>query len=182
MATLKTAVLSMSFAIIGLAGCGGSPTGGTTAEAPSAAGPTLPAALFAASSPAGAVSLVDAKAAAKAGDRVIFEARVGGRRQAFVEGRAIFFVADPSLLSCDQLHGDSCKTPWDYCCETPDNLLRHMATVQVVDDAGSPLEVSLRDEHGLAPLKTVFVTGTVERIDESGAFVVDAETIHVSEG
>ncbi|MHC4991519.1 MAG: hypothetical protein ACYTGC_11115 [Planctomycetota bacterium] len=140
----------------------------------------VPATLFASTAPADAIPLISLKSAAKAGDRVVFEARVGGRRDAFLEDRAVFFVADSSLLSCDQLHGDTCKTPWDYCCEPRDNLTRHMATVQVVDGSGNPLKRSLAGQQGLEPLKTVIVTGTVDTA-ESGAFVVNAETIHVKE-
>ena len=141
----------------------------------------VPPNLFATSAPPGAVPLVDAKATAKTGDTVVFEARVGGRIESFVPNRAVFFVADPSILSCDQIHGDSCKTPWDYCCEPPDNLRKHMATVQVVDDSGQPLKLSLHEKHGLEPLKTVYVTGVVEQVDAAGTFVVNAETIHVKE-
>ena len=57
-----------------------------------------------------------------------------------------------------------------------------MATVQVVDDRGQPLKASLQDQHGLEPLKTIVVTGTIAQIDDSGNFVVNAEAIHVKEG
>ncbi|MHC5003782.1 MAG: hypothetical protein ACYTJ0_11730 [Planctomycetota bacterium] len=180
---IQTVVLCLAAAT--LLGCEGVPADDATAQAPppaAAAAPTIPATLFAATAPADAIPLIDAKANAGPGDRVVFEARVGGRREAFVENRAVFFVADSSLLSCDQLHGDTCKTPWDYCCEPRDNLLKHMATVQVVDGDGQPLKTSLSDAHGLAPLRTVLVTGTVLEVDEAGTFVVNAESIHVKEG
>ena len=143
---------------------------------------SIPATLFASSAPSGAKPLFEAKSGAKQGDRVVFEARVGGRKTPFVENRAVFFVTDSSLLSCDQLPGDACQTPWDYCCEPQDNLLANMATVQVVDDSGQPLKVSLETEHGLEPLKTVIIVGTVNQMDEAGTFVVNAESIHVKEG
>lgn len=163
-----------------LAGCGQASPSGTATAVPTDT-VSWPAGLFAAALPDGAVALVEAKDAARPGDRVVFEARVGGRKDAFVENRAVFFVADTSLPTCADLHGDSCKTPWDYCCEPAENLLRHMATVQVVDAEGQPLRATLQDQHGLAHMKTVFVTGTVDAIDDAGNLVVNAETIHVRE-
>ena len=57
-----------------------------------------------------------------------------------------------------------------------------MATVQVVDDDGQPLKASLAEGHGLKPLRTVVVSGTVDQVDEAGNFVVNADLIHVKEG
>ena len=132
--------------------------------------------------PKSALSLIDVKTGAQTGDQVVFLARIGGRLDPFVENRAVFFVADPSLATCNEVEDDGCKTPWDYCCEPRDVLLKHMATVQIVDENGQPMKVSLIDEHGLAPERTVYVTGTVHRMDEAGSFVVNAESIHVKEG
>ena len=155
-----------------------SETGSSTSSDPS----IVPASVFVSASSNDAQQLADVKESAKLGDRVTFEARVGGRVEPFVDGRAMFFVTDASLKDCAQLHGDSCKTPWDYCCESKDNLLKHMATVQVVDANGRPMKVSLANTHGLEPLRTVQVTGTVQSIDDVGNMVVNAEAIHVEEG
>ena len=176
MKALVSAAAAMSMLVL-ITGCGPA----TPAPAGNTAQVAVPSSLFASVVPPDAVPLVAVKADAKPGDRVVFEARVGGRREAFVENRAIFFVADPSIKSCDQLPGDTCKFPWDYCCETPESRTKHMATVQVVDASGQPLKASLEDERGLAPLKTVVVTGTVDQTEE-GNFVVNAETIHVKGG
>ena len=157
------------------AGCGVEQAPSTPA---SAAG-YLPAGLFVATPPAGAKSLAEAKSGTSPGDHVVFEARVGGRVEAFVEHRAIFFVADAGLQSCDQIHGESCTTPWDYCCEDPKSLLQNIGTVQVVDASGQPLKQSLLSEHGLEPLRTIVVEGTVQQADTAGNFVVNADRIHV---
>jgi len=176
------ALLSMTIAacLVALGGC-------SDASAPveAVAGPgsgAVPASFFASTVPDGVQPLRKAKEGAKTGDRVVFEARVGGRREPFVENRAVFFVTDSAVPSCDELHGDACKTPWDYCCEPKDDLLAAMATVQVVDGKGRPYKASLADGHGLEPLKTVVVIGTVALIDDAGNFVVNAESIHVKEG
>lgn len=173
---------ALLLALFIVAGCG-------KHDADHAAAPTrapavaVPASLFAETPPPSVVSLTAAKDGASAGDHVVFDARVGGRRDPFVENRAIFVVADTSLPSCAELHeDDSCRTPWDYCCEPKDSLLRNMATVQVVDDDGQPLKASLAGVHGLIGLATVVVSGTVEQVDDAGTFVVRAESIHVKGG
>ena len=88
------------------------------------------------------------------------------------------FVADPVILSCDQIHGDTCKTPWDYCCEPRDNLAKHMATVQVVDDSGEAIKAPIQNVNGLDHLKTIVVSGVVHEAGD-GVFVVNAESIYV---
>ncbi len=177
MKALLSAIFAMSL-FLGAPGCDRSapdPTAATAGEV------SVPPSLFVATEPADARPLAAAKAGAKVGDHVVFEARIGGRREAFVAGRAIFFVADPSLRSCDEIPGDTCKYPWDYCCETPESRTKNMATVQVVDAGGQPLRTSLEDRHGLAPLRTVVVVGTVGQAD-GGNLVVNAEAIHVKPG
>jgi hypothetical protein len=139
----------------------------------------MPGTLFSPDAPEKVSSLSEAKTTSAVGDEVTFEARIGGRVEPFLAERAVFFVADSSLKTCSELHGDGCKTPWDYCCEPKDNLLRHMATVQVVDAAGQPLKMSLLDKHGLTPEARVMITGTVAEVDEAGTFVINASSIHV---
>ena len=181
----KSILLTLAaVSVLGLSACTESATdeANENGDEPAQTAISVPATLFATTAPGDARPLFEAKSAAKQGDRVVFEARVGGRKAPFVENRAVFFVTDPSILSCDQLHGDTCATPWDYCCEAQDNLLANMATVQVVDDSGQPLKASLEEEHGLEPLKTVIIVGTVNQMDDAGTFVVNAESIHVKEG
>lgn len=170
-------VPALGAALLALAACSKSePTETTSTNG--AADAALPAALFAGAAPTDARPLIEVKADAAVGDEIVFEARVGGRAKPFVENRAVFFVTDASLLDCSQIHGDSCRTPWDYCCEPPENLRAHMATVQVVDASGAPLKVAIEGAHAIEPLRTVVVTGLVTEAGD-GAFVVDARTIHV---
>jgi len=180
MSRLHTLLPSLLLATA-LTGC---PQGGEAApptEAPpGAAAAAIPDALYLAARPEGAAaSLLELKGKSKVGDSVLFEARVGGREDPFVEGRAIFVVADSALQSCDAIEGDGCKTPWDYCCETPADLLENVATVRFVDAAGDPLEASVKDHKGLSGLKTVVVRGTVKEADGSGNFVVDADGVWI---
>lgn len=147
------------------------------AAAPDAAAPD---AVFVSERPAGAEPLLAVKQRSKVGDQVVFEARVGGRAEPFVSKRAIVTVIDPKLASCADEEGDSCAEPWDYCCETAEELVRQSATVRVVDGAGQPLADTLEGRNGLAGLKTVVVQGTVVEANEAGVFVVDATGVWVA--
>ncbi len=137
----------------------------------------LPRTLFSSQRPATVVRLREAKAGSKAGDTVTFEARIGGRVDPFVGGRALMLVADPGLESCESM-ADSCKTPWDYCCEARESLLDNTATVRVVDSEGQIVATSLQGAGGLAPLRTVIVTGTVAETSPA-TFLIDATSLHV---
>jgi hypothetical protein len=188
--TVTLMTLAMAFSMV--AGCGDaspnadhadleargaetSPSSSTTANA------QVPDGFFLEVAPAGAVPLRDAKNSASVGDRVVLEARIGGRAEPFTESAAVFLIADPSLPNCAELHGDGCPTPWDYCCEPKDSLMKNLATVQIVDDAGRPLRGSVRGVHGLDPLARIIVVGTV-RASDGPTFVIDASEIHVIAG
>lgn len=135
--------------------------------------------IFLAQEPAGAKPLIEVKKEAKTGDEVVFVARVGGRKKPFVEQRATFIAVDPKLLTCDQACG-TCPTPWDYCCETLDDIQRHAATVRVLGDDGKVIAKSIKAVQGLDPLKTVVIKGKIAMRDDAGmSFVVDATGIHV---
>lgn len=180
---IATTALSIAMAML-LTGCkpAADEQSAETSTPPAATPAGLPASLFAASAPTDAEPLMAVKSTAKAGDQVVFQARVGGRADAFLENRAVFFVVDPAVKSCDDLHPGRCKKPWDYCCTPADDLLASMATVQVVDADGRPIKQTLHNEHGLDGLTLISVTGTVDQVDDAGNFVVNAESIHVQEG
>ena len=184
---MSVALLIASTLIVAGCGGGGASDGsgngnGGDGATPQTSAADMPTEVFAAAPPGDVVPLIDAKTAAAPGDRVVFEARIGGRVEPFLDKQAIFFVTDPSIPDCSQLHGDTCPTPWDYCCEPKDNLLKHMATVQIVDADARPLAMSARGQHGLEPGRTVLIEGTVGSKEDGGAFVVNAESIYVLEG
>lgn len=141
----------------------------------------LPEGLFLAAAPSEAMSLLQAKTSASVGEQVAFEARIGGRVEPFAEGSAVFLVADRSIPTCTELHGHGCPTPWDYCCEPKDNLLKNMATVQIVDEAGRPLRGTVKGVGSLDPMAEIVVVGTVSQ-SEGPAFVVNASQIYVKSG
>jgi hypothetical protein len=129
--------------------------------------------------PADAKSVSTARKTAKKGDTVVIEAKVGGRAEPFVKNRAILMVADRSLRSCDQIPGDTCAKPWDYCCEPPESKRANMMTIQFVGADGKPLKVGAQGAGGLEPLRLVTFEGTVAEIDDKGTFVVHVKRMHV---
>ncbi len=48
---------------------------------------------------------------------VVVVGRIGGRVNPWVKGTAAFPIVDRSLKPCNEIEGDTCETPWDYCCE-----------------------------------------------------------------
>src|SRR5207237_6745160 len=60
--------------------------------------------------------------------------RVGGRKSPWVKGTAAFSIVDRSLKACSERPGDTCPTPWDFCCEA--NLPKFTLLVLVQDADG----------------------------------------------
>ena len=169
---LTIIVLVSLAALLPLAtGCGESNNAASSSTAVKAA---VPKAYFTRNRPEEVVDLVDVKTTAAVGDEVTFLARVGGRMEPFVEGVAIFTVADPSLESCELMgEEDHCPLPWDYCCEDPVKLTAGSATIRIVDESGRPLPASAQGAGGLAPARYLVVGGVVADRNDDGLFVVD---------
>lgn len=127
--------------------------------------------------PADAKPVADTKKDAKDGDSVTLVGRIGGSEKPFVDGRASFTIVDTKLVPCSERPGDSCTTPWDYCCDT-DQLPANMASIKLVDDAGKTLAVDAKTGLGLKELQTVVVQGKAKR-DEAGNLSVLASGIFV---
>ncbi len=154
-------------------GCGKTPSA-DSASRPENTAAQLPATLMVASVDGEPISLLQAKQAAKAGEPVLLTGHIGGRPKPFVQGRSMFTLVDSSLPACT----DGCATAWDLCCESPADITAAAATIQVVDDAGRPLAVSLEGPGLLAPGQRVAVAGTVHQRDDA-TFVVNAERIAI---
>ena len=145
--------------------------------APSA---SLPAGFVLAAAPDNPVSVLVAKTTATDGQRIVIEGRVGGAKRAINDSRAIFTIADNSLLACDTMgDGDHCPTPWDYCCEDSDKLKAGLATVKIVNADGKPLDANLSTAMGLKPLQTVVVSGIAEPRSGDGSLVIRADGIYI---
>jgi hypothetical protein len=126
--------------------------------------------------PPGARAVIDIRKEAKDGDDVLVVGKIGGEKRPFVKDRASFMIVDLSLKSCDDIPGDNCKTPWDYCCAA--GLAEARLPVKFVDDEGRTLPTDARRLVGLKELQTVVVRGKARR-DDAGNLSVVASGLYV---
>lgn len=176
MHTLYLATLTL-IALL-LTGCGqqeATATAPATADQAAAASPSLPPDLLSDVIEDEPVGPLTAKAEAAAGDPIVLTGHIGGRANPFVDGRAMFTLIDLSLPVCV----DACPTPWDACCETPEDITAASATIQVVGPDEKPLRVGLKGPDRLQPGQKVVIAGQVAQKDDY-TFVVNAERIAVT--
>lgn len=134
----------------------------------------LPDGLFVKESIPTPLGVKEAKQRTKQGDTVVLFGRIGGRPVPFVQGRAVFLLADETLPPCT----DGCATPWDFCCTPPNIIMEGLATVQVLGPDGKTLKTGLQSVNGLQPMAVVMVEGRVVKKDMN-VFVVNADRIYV---
>ena len=177
---LKYRPLLLSVILIGVmvVGCD-KPSANQTTTSQRGSTEPLPSGLFLTQAPEKAAELIATRETAKDGDAVVVRARVGGRQDPFSADRAVMTVADTSLLSCDKMPGDTCETPWDYCCDDPASLAKAIASVQVVGSDGKPLRATLKNVSGIAPLKEVVIVGTLRKSPDGKAATINANGIFV---
>ncbi len=173
--TFVCAALAMSMMI----GCDGSDEADTSSNAEGASTASLPAELFLTAAPAESVAVRQLKAQVQEGDEVTMRVVVGGEVSVFVPGRAIMKVIDTEMENLCLKPGDSCKTPWDYCCATAEDLQQHRATVKVVDAQGKTLRVDLKGAGEIKEMKTLVVKGVVAQGSDTKNLVVNAQGIYV---
>lgn len=171
---LLGAAVGISLALL----CGGCERGAQPVRKPPASA-ALPAELFLAAEPTDALSVRAAKEQAKEGVEFAVRGRIGGRRDPFVAGTAIFLLVDKSVPMCSDHPGDRCPTPWDYCCEDRQSILAATATVQLVGADGRPLPIDVRGKAGLEPGAEVVVVGTKAKAEDGSTLVINARGIYV---
>ena len=116
----------------------------------------------------------------KAGDQVTVKGKIIGAHSVFVDGRASFVMGDPEkLTSCDLREGDSCKFPWDVCCEDSKDITANTLSVQLVDENGMVLKTGLKGKNGLKELALLIVQGTVSPQSSAESMVINATAIQV---
>ena len=130
-----------------------------------------------ASEPADASGVLDAKSSAVEGDAVVIRARIGGRKAPLSPGSPAFTVIDLGLPHCGENPADSCRTPWDYCCETPETITSNSATIQIVGPDGRPIAEDA-SSGGLKPLDEVVLVGTVGPRPSADVLIVLATGIY----
>lgn len=119
--------------------------------------------------------------AAAVGDRVVISGRVGGSEEPIARDRAVMMIVGPGVPACSDKPGNTCATPWDYCCERREDVAAHAALVEVTGPDGRPLAVNLSAAGGIAPGVEVVVVGTVRRVGtgEEPSLVVAATGVFV---
>lgn len=132
--------------------------------------------------PEGGKHVTEARDTVKDAEDVVIIGRIGGSLDPWVNGRAAFSIVDPALLACsdEKEEGEpcSCKTPWDYCCET-DKLGNAMALVTFVEPDGTVVKHGARDVFkDLKELETVVIQGKAKR-DDAGNLTVLASGMFV---
>ncbi|GAB5495656.1 MAG: hypothetical protein Phyf2KO_07360 [Phycisphaerales bacterium] len=121
--------------------------------------------------PADAVSVSEAKTSASEGQAIVIRGRIGGRKETITEGSPVFTVVDLALPHCGEIPGDTCKKPWDYCCETPEDLTANSATIRLSSDDPRV--------GGLKELDEVVITGTVGPRPNESVLTVSATGVFV---
>jgi hypothetical protein len=169
---MKIFVSTMMAVMCGLmVGCGQSE------EQAAAPAEPLPAGLIVTTAPEGALDVAAAKQSARDGQPIVVKGHVGGQVEPLVANRAIMTIADLSLRTCDQVPGDTCKTPWDSCCEPKDVVAAKSISIQVVHPDGKPIKAGLSGLGGIKPQKQVIVEGVAKQVDQTT--VVQARHIYV---
>jgi hypothetical protein len=145
-------------------------------QAVAAEGDDVGAAYKLAEQPKDAAEVIATRESAENGADVVVVGRIGGRANPWLKGAAAFTIADRSLTPCNEIEGDTCKTPWDYCCEA--DLGQATALVMFVDDAGKVVKQDARELLGVKELDTVYLVGKAKR-DKSGNVTVMAAKVYV---
>lgn len=165
---MKTLLIPTLIAL--LAACGGGDGAGATAGATES---TLPETFWAAEAGAEAVDVFALRDGVKSGDAVV----VKGTVKDFVADVAAFRLVEDTLRSCNEIPGDACPTPWDYCCADRDELMRGTAIVEFQED-GALGSWSVQGFHGMDHLSEVVVAGTVS-FDEANNMTIVADSIRL---
>jgi len=174
MNNMKSMLAAMILACAPLTACGPQnpqPTqSDPTPPTPPASNAALPAWVLT-DLPADAVGVAQIKPDAKEGDRVVLRGRIGGRAAPISEDSPVMLIMDSAIPSCADNPADSCRTPWDYCCEPAEVKAANNATIQIVDAAGQPVSQPIAAA-GLEPLDEVVIVGVVGPRPDPAVFTV----------
>lgn len=166
-------------ALLALASCEKKPDAAAATPAVSHQAPSAELSKVLGTAPTGTPAAIHkARGTAKPGDTITLAGKIMGNASPFVAGRAAFILGDPEILTpCNEMPGDKCETPWDVCCETPEEKKEGTATIQVVDAQGRALKEPLEGVGGLEKLSKVTVTGTVAKESSADLLLVNATAI-----
>jgi hypothetical protein len=174
----KTTCLLIASAVL-LISCGEKSTQSTAEVSVKEPSPAL--AVVLATTPTGnATSITAIRSTAKPGDEITVSGLIMGSTKPFVDGRAAFILGDPEVLTpCNKIPGDECETPWDVCCDSPEDKKRATATIQIVGTDGRVLKESIEGVGGLTNLAKVTVSGKVAEGSSADLLIVNASAVGV---
>lgn len=155
----------------------------STSGANESSGPSLALTKVIEASPSGEVQAIHVvRATAQPGDSITISGRVMGNASPFVAGRAAFILGDPEVLTaCNENPDDACETPWDNCCDSPEDKKRGTATIQVIDADGRVLKETIEGVGGIEKFAPLTVSGTVAEGSTKDLLVINANAIDVTE-
>lgn len=173
---MKHTTILTALTALALAACQGDKSGNSAARTQSAS-PELKAVIDAAvEGEAQDIHLL--RETAQPGDTVTVSGWIMGNDSPFVEGRAAFILGDPKVITaCSERPDDACSTPWDNCCDSPEDIQRATATIQVVGEDGRVLKEGLEGVEGIGKLSKLRVTGTVAEGSSARSLVINASAI-----
>jgi len=125
--------------------------------------------------PAESMPVGEARDSAEEGQEIAVVGVIGGTREPFLDGLAVFTIVDPAVPYCAAKEG--CPTPWDYCC-TQNQVKENIATVKLVDAAGELVEENAKDLLGVSELATIVAEGVAER-DQQGNLTLMASKVFI---
>jgi hypothetical protein len=146
-------------------------------QAAEAAPKSVDKALLLNKAPQRAAEVAATRKDAKDGQDVVVVGRVGGRVSPWVKNAAAFSIVDRSLKACSERPGDTCPTPWDFCCEA--DLPKSTLLVLVQDADGKLIKKDARELLGLKELDTVYVQAKAKR-DKTGNVTLVASKFYVA--
>ena len=176
---IKTAATAVSLAL--LASCGtDEKQANNNKNNKKDEGSAFPASLISETPIDDAKSVVAARADGKAGEAIVLRGKIGGKEKPISEKAAVFILADEkAITSCDDIPGDECPKPWDYCCEDPDKIKASIATIQVVNADGEVIRKGVRGLAGIKELSHLIISGTIDKASTPENMIVNATSIHV---
>ncbi len=160
-----------------IAGCGDAEEAATTTDTGAATAPAIDGSQYLLDAePEGAMDVIAARKDAKDDAEVVIVGRIGGKVDPWVDGMAVFNIADTSATPCNEIPGDKCQVPWDYCCET--DLGKKILLVEFHGDDARPLPAGAKGLFNVKELDTVVIQGKAKR-DADGNLTVLASKMFV---
>jgi uncharacterized lipoprotein YajG len=153
----------------------------TVTMTPPSTAPSAELSKVLATAPSGeARAIAVVRSSVKPGDEVTLSGKIMGNKSPFVAGRAVFILGDPAVLTpCNAKPGDGCETPWDTCCDSPEDKKRATASIQIVGADGRVLKEAIEGVNGIDKLAAITVSGKVAEGSSADLLIVNATALRV---